>query len=104
MDDRGVVRAPYPAVLRLYAIADERWAEIESHYIQVDLLGVGPRRFLNCVYAWCVMRMDQETRERWEEELHSPLPGQKKATDSMVEAEGAAFMAAMQAHKRVTGG
>ena len=50
------------------------------------------------------MRMDQETRERWEEELHSPLPGQKKATDSMVEAEGAAFMAAMQAHKRVTGG
>ena len=104
MDDRGVDWPPYPAALRLYAIADERWAEIEAHYITVDLLRLPPAKFLNAVYAWCVRYMQPDDREKWEMMLTAPLPGQKAgASDNQVEAEGAAFLAAMDAHKTLTG-
>ena len=106
MDDRGVDRAPYAAALRLYAVADERWAEIEAHYIAIDLLRLPPAKFLNAVYAWCVKYMDPEDREKWDIMLTAPLPGAEKrrqSSEAEVEAEGAAFLAAMSTHQLLTG-
>lgn len=94
-------RPPYAATLRLYAIATERWAEIEAHYIAVDLFGLGPRKFLNCIYAWCVERINPDYREQWEADLVAPLPGQEKkaASEAQVEQEGADFMATLAMHQ-----
>ena len=88
-------RPPYPAALRLYAIAEVRWAEIEANYIAVDLLRLPPAKFCNAVYAWAVGHMSQEDREKWDMMLTEPLPGQAKKppTDMELESEGAAFMA-----------
>lgn len=109
MDDRGVDRPPYQVALRLYAVAAERWAEVDAAYYMVDLIRVAPHRFLNFVYAWCVERIDPEKREDWERMLEAPLPGMEKAkpTEVMIEAEGASFMALMQSEakrKESTGG
>jgi hypothetical protein len=101
-----VDRPPYPTALRLYAVADERWAEIEANYIAVDLLRLPPAKFLNCVYAWAVKYMTAEDREKWDIMLTAPLPGTEKnhrPTESEVEAEGAAFLATMGAHQALTG-
>jgi len=101
-----VDRPPYPVALRLYAVAEERWAEIEAHYIVVDLLRLPPAKFLNCVYAWCVRYMDPETREKWEMMLTAPLPGTERTrppSEVEAEVEGAAFMAAMSQHQTLTG-
>jgi hypothetical protein len=89
-----VDRPPYPAALRLYAIAEERWAEIEAHYLTVDLLRLPEAKFTNAVYAWCVKYMTPEDREKWDMMLTAPLPGQekRKPSEAEVEAEGAAFM------------
>jgi hypothetical protein len=93
-----VDRPPYAAALRLYAIAEARWAEIEAHYIAVDLFRLSPARFCNAVYAWCVKYMDVEDREKWEAMLTAPLPGAKpsRPTQAEVDAEGATFLAAME--------
>jgi hypothetical protein len=91
-----VVRPPYPAVLRLYAIAEQRWAEIDATYITVDLLRLPPHRFLNAVYAWCLNHIDPEKREEWDAMLEAPLDGSRaKPTDAQIESEGADFMALM---------
>lgn len=106
MDGRGVDRPPYPTALRLYAIAEERWAEIEAHYIAVDLLRLPHAKFLNAVYAWCVQHMAPDDREKWDILLTAPLPGTERShrpSEVEVEAEGAAFLAAMGTHKTLTG-
>jgi hypothetical protein len=104
VDGRGVDRPPYVAALRLYAIAEERWAEIEARYLSVDLLRLPSAKFLNAVYAWCVKYMSPEDREKWDMMLTAPLPGQvRRPTDAEVEAEGEAFLAAMSAHQTLTG-
>jgi hypothetical protein len=89
---------PYRVALRLYAVAAERWAELDADYIAVDLIRLPPHRFLNCVYKWCLDRIDPEKVEDWEMMLSAPLPGEKpaKPTESELEAEGAAFMQMMQ--------
>jgi hypothetical protein len=88
---------PYPAALRLYAIAEERWPEIDAAYYQVNLIEFPCYRFLNCVYTWCLARLDPEKREEWDAMLMAPLDPSKKAkpTDAQIEAEGADFMALM---------
>lgn len=98
-----MVRPPYQVALRLYAIAAERWAEVEAAYYQVDLFTIGPRKFLNCVYAWCVQHMNPEGRERWDQMLNDPLEGQVRVTDRQIEQEGADFLATMQMHQQQKG-
>lgn len=90
-------RTPYPAALRLYAIAEERWPEIDAAYYQRSIIEFSPHRFLNCVYAWCLLHIDLTKREEWEAMLAAPLNPSKKAkpSDAQVEAEGAGFMALM---------
>lgn len=106
MDDRGVDGPPYPVALRLYAIAAERWAEIDAAYLSVDLIRLPPHRFCNAVYAWCVQHMTPEKREEWDFMLNAPLPGHEQAapTETVIEAEGEAFMAVMAMNEQVTGG
>lgn len=99
-----MVGPPYPSALRLYAIADGHWAEIEAAYYQIDLLSVGSRKFLNLVFAWCLTRIQPEQREEWIRDLEAPLPGQVQASPAQVEQEGMDFMAAMQMHEQMTGG
>ena len=96
---------PYQACLRLYAVAAERWAEVEAAYATIDLFSIGCRRFLNCVYAWCVARIPDENREEWDTQLIAPLPGQEAAlpSEAQIEQEGMDFMAAMAAHQQLTG-
>lgn len=105
MDGRGVVRPPYQATLRLYAIAAERWAEVDSAYAALDLIRERPYRFTGLVYGWCVSQMDDERRERFDYELSAPLPGheQQRPNDTVAEFEGQAFMAAMMQHQAVSG-
>jgi hypothetical protein len=101
-----VDRTPYATALRLYAVAQERWAEIEAHYLAVDLLRLPPAKFLNAVYAWAVKWMDAEAREKWDMMLTAPLPGTERRhrpSEGEVEVEGAAFLAAMGAHRALTG-
>jgi hypothetical protein len=97
---------PYPVVLRLYAVAAARWAEVESAYYQVDLLTTGPRKFCNLIYAWCVQWMDAEKREQWDYELSAPLPGADphRVSEQQVEQEAADFMATLAMHQGMTGG
>lgn len=85
---------PYVVALRLYALAETRWPEIEAHYLPTNLLRLSPATFCNAVYAWCVKYMGPEDREKWDLMLTAPMPGQEKRppTESEVEAEGAAFM------------
>ena len=97
---------PYPTALRLYAIAAERWAEIEAHYLAVDLLRLPAAKFLNAVYAWCVVQMQPDDREKWEIMLSAPIPGTEsrvRPSEVTAEAEGAAFLSAMSAHRNLVG-
>jgi len=107
VDDRGVVGPPYRAALRLYAIGVERWAEVESHYYQEDILGFRIDKYLNLVFAWCMTQMAGATGEKIEEwivALDNPFPWESPddyVSEAAAEAEGAMFMAAMQ---QLTGG
>lgn len=94
MAHRGVVRPPYPEVLRLHGIAAEHWALIDAHYPSVNLIEFPVHRFLDFVYAWLMNRIDPEKMEEVDDMLNRPLPGQeRKVTDAMAEDEGASFMA-----------
>ena len=90
-----MVRPPYPAVVRLCAIASERWPEIDAAYYQIDLLRLKPHRFLNLVYAWCVERVKHGEFEKWEQELYDLLPWQDSTSEAAVNAESESFMAMM---------
>lgn len=97
-----MVCPPYRAALRLWTIAGERWAEIDAAYYQVDILTFTIDRLLNCVYAWCIERVDPEKREEWIVALDNPLPGEsvrEHVSEAAAEMEGSMFMAAMQQHK-----
>ncbi len=96
-----MVRPPYPIALRLYAIAAERWSEVDSAYATVDLIRQRPHRFCGLVYGWCVSGMNAERREQFDYQLSAPLPGREKAAPNEVvaEVEGQAFMAAMMQHQ-----
>jgi hypothetical protein len=95
-----VDRTPYPAALRLYAVAEERWAEIDTAYLPTNLLRESPARFCNAVYTWCIARVEEEKREEWDNMLTAPLPGQEdRVTDNVAEEEGMAFMQVMQQTK-----
>lgn len=100
-----MVGPPYPTTLRLYAIAAERWSEIDSAYATLNLIHERPWRFAGLVYGWCVRNMDDERREKFDYDLAAPLPGHESApvTDRLAEIEGSAFMAAMMQHQTVTG-
>jgi hypothetical protein len=93
-----VVGTPYQVAQRLYLIAETYWAEIDAHYLPVDLIRLPPHRFLNAVYAWVINRIDPAKHEQWIQQLSAPLPGteKKKPTPAQIEAEGADFMATMQ--------
>jgi hypothetical protein len=98
VDGGGVGRTPYQVALRLYAIAEERWAEVDAAYPSVDLLRLPIHRFLNYVYAWCLERVEAEKLEQWRWEMNQPLPGREKdVTDAQVEEEGRGFMDLMTA-------
>lgn len=100
-----MVRPPYPAVYRLYAIAEDRWAEIDAAYAQVDLVRQPVHRFLNLVYAWCVAHIDPEKREDWEYQMNAPIPGREtQVSEATAEVEGEGFLAMMQQHQSLTSG
>lgn len=105
MDDRGVVRPPYPTALRLYAIAAERWAEIDGLCAQngVDPIRLRPDRFCNLIYAWAVERV--EDRERFDFDLNAPMPGQvRQPSEAELEREGADFMSFLATHQAEASG
>lgn len=98
MDGRGMVGTPYQVAQRLYVIAEMYWAEIDAHYLAVDLIRLPPHRFLNAVYTWVLGRIAPDKHEQWLAQLNAPLPGAevKAPTEAQIEAEGADFMATMQ--------
>jgi hypothetical protein len=96
-----VVRPPFRTTLRLYAIAIERFAELEGSYPSISLLNITPRKFCNLVFAWAVERIDPEKREEWIESLNYPLPGEtvhRPSRDDLDE-DARAFMSAMRKTK-----
>ena len=94
---------PYATALRLYAIAEERWAEIDAAYASVNLIRFPAHRFLNCVYAWCIERIEPDKLDDWKFQLEAPIPGHEAAaTDMTRETEGVAFMDFMEQHQNLT--
>jgi hypothetical protein len=87
-----VDRPPYQVALRLLGIAAERWAEIEAHYYQVDLLRLPPHKFFNHLWAWCVSQFhDPEKYEEWVFQMESPLEGQTLPTAGNLAADAESF-------------
>lgn len=101
-----MVRPPYQAVYRLYFIADERWPEIDAAYAQVDLVTLPVDRFLNCIYTWCVERIEPDKRVDWDMQLVAPLEGEetRPPTEAQIEAEGQDFMAVLAQQQAMKGG
>jgi hypothetical protein len=60
-----------------------------------------PRRLLNVVFFWALNRVKPENREEWIRVLNEPLvqpglpSGRREPTQAELEADSAAFMAAM---------
>lgn len=93
-----MVRPPYRAAVRLCVIAAARWAEVDAAYASANIIEFPPHRFLNCVYAWTLSRLDPEKVEEWVMTLNDPFPGEQPTAEissADAEAEGAGFMAAM---------
>jgi hypothetical protein len=101
-----VVRPPYATVLRLTAVAEAYWPQIDAAYLSVDLLRLPEHRFYNAVYTWTIERIDPDKREEWIQMLNEPLEGTspREPTPSQVEAEGASFMAFMGEHQQMKAG
>jgi hypothetical protein len=59
---------------------------------------MGPRKFLNLVFAWCLKQIPVEERRDWEENLSAPLEGQghREPTQRELETEAEGFLALMQ--------
>jgi hypothetical protein len=91
-----VVRPPYPAAVRLCAIASERWAELDAAYYSINLARQKPYRFCNLVYAWCIERVDPEKLDEWKLDLVDLLPWQDSSSSAAIESESDSFFA-MQA-------
>jgi hypothetical protein len=92
-----VVGPPYPAVVRLHLIAQERWVEIDGEAALAghDLADLNLRRYLNAVYVWCTRRIKEDDLDRWMFELNAPFPGQpptRAVSEAQAAVEGEGFM------------
>ena len=71
----GVDRPPYQVALRLYAIAEQRWPEVDAQYPSIDLIRLPADRFCNFVYRFCLEHLAKpEAREEFDMRLKEPLP------------------------------
>ena len=100
---------PYPVIARLYAIAAERWAELDAAYPGVDLLRLPCHRFLNYVWTWCLLRIPGDKMEQFVHEMNAPLPGSRgsgkpQASQAQLDEEGQDFLNFMQLHTQNVGG
>ena len=94
-----MVWPPYQAVLRLIAVAEDNWAEVDAAYPTVDFFRLPLHRFLNFVYAWLVKNATQEQREQIDLELNAPIVTGGKvqpASPMSEEQEGQLFMDLMK--------
>lgn len=89
-----MVGKPYAVAIRLYGVAAEHWPELDAAFAAVDLIQLPAHRFLNCVRAWCLDRIEPEKREEWLAMLEMPLPWRPDAEPSQetLEREGQDFM------------
>lgn len=91
-----MVRTPYQVVLRIFGIAEARWAEIDAEYATVDLIRFPLHRFLNCVFTWALNRVPPDKVEQFMFELEKPIPGRERVvSQDQIEEEGQLFMALM---------
>ena len=105
MDDRGVVRKPYRAVVRLYAVAGAHWRIIDGTHPGVDLIRLPPRRFCNVVYTWAIRNITkEEDLAQFDYHLYEePLPWEKvqkiPTLTTEVDDDGAQFLSVMSSLK-----
>ena len=61
---------PYTVVLRLYAVADAHWPQIDGDLAQrgIDPFTLPVHRFCNLIYAWAVARV--QDREHFDAVLN----------------------------------
>lgn len=86
-----MVRAPYGAVVRLFAYAERYWAAIDGEAASrgADYLALPVDRFLNAIYWWAVQRMKDV--EAFDRELYKPLGG--VVTDDDLAEDESSFVA-----------
>ena len=88
-------RPPYPAVVRLLAIAQRHWAAIDGEAASrgADYLSLPFDRFLNAIYWWTVQRVKDP--DRFVIELEDPLDGSRRreVTEADLAEDGASFLA-----------
>lgn len=78
-----MVRPPYRIVRRLWAIAEERWPEVEGYYQGVDLLELRHHQFLNYIWYWSIQHVDPKAMEEWKMAMNAPLlPSELRAGDT----------------------
>jgi hypothetical protein len=76
-----VVRPPYRVVLRLYAIAAQRWAEIDGQDPSFDPIKLPVDRFCNLIYKWSLDHIKPEDLEEWKMLLNAPAPWEPGSTE-----------------------
>ena len=76
-----MVGPPYRVAVRLYAVAAEKWPDIdgEAAFKGVDLLVLPPDRFLSALLFW--LRHHVEDWSRFEYALYEPVAGRVSETD-----------------------
>lgn len=87
-------------VVKLLAIASERWAEIDAAYYQIDLIRLPCYRILNMVYSWCIERVPPDKLDEWLAELEELLPWQDVDGAAAEALESASFMDMMAKGER----
>lgn len=91
---------PYQVVLRLIAVAEDNWPEIDATYPQVDLIRLPLHRLLNFIYGWLVRHANHEQKEELNRQLLAPLVTEsgrvQEPTPMTEEEEGQMFMATMR--------
>jgi hypothetical protein len=94
---------PYPAAVRLFAVGEAYWPEIDGTLAGagIDPFDLSPERLINFIYSWAIGRFfDADARTKWLTELHAPLDGADP--DKVPESVQAEEMSMFYALKRQT--
>jgi hypothetical protein len=102
-----VGRFSYPAVVRLFAVADAYWSDIDGSgaWKGIDPLSLSVHRFLNLIQFWLVKNADADERDRILLAIYAEAEGTDpdRVPQSVVDEEMSMFMAFASQNKALGG-
>lgn len=88
-----MVLHPYRRVVRLCALAADKFKELSAAYYQIDnLLALPLWKFMSLVYSWCIERVPPDDLEKWLADLDDLLPWEDTDSAAAEDIESASFM------------